>query len=276
MSHFVTTDWLAAHIEDPSVTIVDGTWHLPTANRDARAEYEAGHIPGAIRFDVDAVADTRSGLPHMLPSEQDFSRMAGELGIGSEHTIVVYDEQGLFSAPRVWWTLRVMGARDVRILEGGGPKWRSEGRPLESGASKAAPAQFKATLDHAAIAALATVREASKSGSQILDARPAARFAGTAPEPRPGLRAGHIPGSTNVPFPELVENGKLKSADQLRAIFDERGIDTDQPIITSCGSGVTAAMLVLALDIIGASRVMLYDGAWAEWGGRDDTPVARD
>lgn len=275
MPHFVSTDWLAEHLGDPDIVIVDGTWHLPTAGRDAAAEFEAGHIPGAVHFNIDAMADTSSGLPHMLPDAPTFARMAGALGIASDKTIIVYDEHGLFSAPRVWWTLKVMGARDVKILEGGGPKWRAENRPLESGQANRAPATFEAKKNEDAITGFETVLAATRSGAQILDARPASRFSGAAPEPRPGLRAGHIPGSRNLPFTDLVADGKLKSQREIETIIAQAGIDPAQPVITSCGSGVTAALLALALDVIGASKVVLYDGSWAEWGAREDAPIEK-
>lgn len=276
MSDFVSTDWLADHLSDPGVVVIDATWYLPNEGRNARAEFEAGHIPGAIHFDIDAIADTSSGLPHMLPDEKTFGEMAGVLGIASDKTLVVYDEHGLFSAPRVWWTLTVMGAKDVRFLKGGGPKWRAENRPLETGPSRAEPARFDARLDESAIAGFDRVRAASEAGEQILDARPGQRFSGAAPEPRPGLRAGHIPGSRNLPFTDVIENGTLKSDAELRQIIADAGIDPDKPVITSCGSGVTAAVLALALHTAGKGKVMLYDGSWAEWGARDDAPVETD
>ncbi|WP_196258009.1 3-mercaptopyruvate sulfurtransferase [Pelagibacterium limicola] len=276
MSHFVSTDWLNAHLNDPDVTIVDGTWHLPNAGRNAAAEFEAGHIPGAVQFDIDRIADTSAGLPHMLPDAATFALLAGALGLSAEKTIVVYDEYGLFSAPRVWWTLRVMGAADVKILEGGGPKWRTKNRPLETGPANPTLATFKAHRNDDAIASFDTVLSAIRSGGQILDARPAPRFAGAAPEPRPGLRAGHMPDARNLPFSDLIADGRLKAPQDLQAIIRNAGIDPSEPVITSCGSGVTAAVLALALDTIGASRVMLYDGSWAEWGARDDAPVETD
>jgi thiosulfate/3-mercaptopyruvate sulfurtransferase len=275
MSHFVSTEWLARHLDDQQVVVVDGTWHLPNSGRNAGEEFLLGHIPGAVRFDVDAIADPDSGLPHTLPRPAEFARMVGELGIGSGMTIVVYDEYGLFSAPRVWWTLRVMGATDVKILEGGGPKWRAEHRPIEAGPGHRQSALFTPKFDSAAVTDFDATRDASASGTaQILDARPAARYSGEQPEPRPGLRAGHIPNSRNVPFTTLIENGTLKSESDLRTEFDKAGVTLDRPVITSCGSGVTAATLALALDIVGARQVKLYDGSWAEWGGRDDAPVA--
>lgn len=273
MSHFVSTDWLAQHLDNPQVIIVDGTWHLPTAGRDARAEYEAGHIPGAVYFDIDAIADTDTDLPHMLPTPERFAEMAGALGISSDKTVIVYDEYGLRSAPRVWWSLRAMGAQDVKILTGGGPKWRAEDRPLESGMPRKEAAVFNAVLTPDAVASFEIVLAASAAGTQILDARAATRFAGEEAEPRPGLRAGRIPGSRNLPFTDLINDGQLKSESEIRAAVAAAGIDPRQPIITSCGSGVTAAILALALDAIGASDVKVYDGSWAEWGARADAPV---
>ncbi|WP_404402557.1 3-mercaptopyruvate sulfurtransferase [Pelagibacterium halotolerans] len=276
MPHFVSTQWLADHLDDDNVTIVDGTWHLPNAGRDARSEFEESHIPGAVHFDIDAVADTSRDLPHMLPDAATFGAMAGALGISSNATIVVYDEYGLFSAPRVWWTFKVMGAREVTILDGGAPKWRNEGRPLESGWSRAPATTFNAHLADDAIADFSAVLEASRAGTaQILDARPAARFAGEAPEPRPGLASGHIPGSRSLPFMDVIADGHIKSETDLRALIADAGVDPEKPVITSCGSGVTAAVLALALDMVGAPKVSLYDGAWAEWGAREDAPVQK-
>lgn len=273
MNYFVSTDWLAAHLDDPAVEIVDASWHMPNTGRDGRAEFEQGHLPGAVFFDIDAVADTSGGLPHMLPDEKTFGEMAGALGLSADKTIVVYDEHGLFSAPRAWWTFTVMGVREVKILEGGGPRWRAEGRPLETGSASPIPARFEARLDAEAVAGFDQVLAASTAGDQILDARSQARFTGEAPEPRAGLKSGHIPASRNLPFDKLIENGALKSDAQLETIIREAGIDPTKPVITSCGSGVTAAVLALALKTVGADRVRLYDGSWTEWGGRDDAPI---
>lgn len=271
---FVSTEWLAARLDDPSVAVVDASWYLPTANRDAAAEFRVSHIPGAVYFDLDKVADTSSGLPHMLPSAEQFAATVGKLGIAETQTIVVYDGAGLFSAPRVWWTFRTMGAKDVRILEGGFPQWIAEGRPVESGDAAPTPKIFNAKLDTGAVRSIADMRAlVAGQSTAIVDARPAERFRGEQPEPRAGLRAGHMPGSRNVPSSSLVADGKLKSAADIEAAFAEAGVDPAKPVVTSCGSGVTAAILALALGTIGASDVALYDGSWAEWGGADDAPV---
>jgi thiosulfate/3-mercaptopyruvate sulfurtransferase len=272
---FVTTDWLAQHLSDPNLVILDGSWHMPAANRDARAEYLAGHIPGAIFFDIDAVADTSTDLPHMLPSPNDFARMAGALGIAEDSTIVVYDEVGLFSAPRVWWTLVTMGARDVRILEGGAPKWRAERRAIEVGPVSRRTTSFRTSFDATRVVDFNTVRDRSRDhGAQIADARAAGRFTAEVPEPRAGLRGGHIPGSVNVPVGSLTVDGKMKPVAELQALFAQQKLDLSKPIITSCGSGLTAASLALALELSGARQVAVYDGSWTEWGGRKDAEVA--
>lgn len=270
----VSTQWLADHLGSPDIVIVDGSWHMPATGRNGRTEYLAAHIPGAVFFDVDTIADTSSGLPHMLPTEEAFSAAVGALGVGDGKTIVVYDGAGLFSAPRVWWTFRAFGVGEVFILDGGFPKWQAEGRPVASGESGAAPATFTARLDRSLVAGIDDVsRITSDHSAQILDARAAERFRGEAAEPRAGVRAGHIPGSRNLPVSEVVKDGRLVDANSIRAAVDAAGIDTAQPVITSCGSGVTAAILWLALDEIGTPPKALYDGSWTEWGS-STKPIA--
>jgi len=272
-----STEWLAEHLRDRDVVVVDASYPTVTQKRDVLAEHRAGHIPGAVFFAIDAIADHSTELPHMLPGPKHFGEAAGALGISDSDTIVVYDSLGLYSAPRVWWTFRVFGAKNVYILDGGLPKWKAEKRPLESGDGKRPPRSFKAQMNVGAVAMLSDMRMAiTGDGVQIVDARSAARFKGQAPEPRPGLRSGHMPGSYNVPFDRLVENGTLVSRERITAAFTDAGVDLKKPIITSCGSGMTAAILTFALESIGANATGLYDGSWTEWGSRPDTPVEHD
>jgi thiosulfate/3-mercaptopyruvate sulfurtransferase len=273
---FVSPAWLAARLDAPDIVVIDGSWYLPTMNRDPHAEYLAAHVPGAVRFDIDSVKDTASSLPHMLPSPEAFASAVRAKGIGDGMQVVVYDGAGLFSAPRVWWTFKTFGAQDVSILEGGFPAWRAEGHAIEEGPERPrAPRHFTPRLDHTAVADLGMVRRSlDNGGAQIVDARPADRFRGETPEPRAGVKSGHMPGSLNLPFSEVVENGKLRDPETIRMAATSAGIDPDRPIITSCGSGVSAAIIALALTSAGLPPKALYDGSWAEWGSRDDTPIA--
>ena len=272
-SPLISTTELAALMGDPGLRIVDASWHLD--GRDAAVEYLEQRIPGAVRFDLDAVSDHSTDLPHMLPTPDAFAKAVGALGVSEGDTVVIYDSVGLFSAPRAWWTFRLMGAKDVRVLDGGLPQWLAEGQTVESGpAATPTPTIFTATPRTADVADLSAILSALTGGAQIVDARPAARFNGEAPEPRAGLRSGHMPGALNLPFKGLlIEDGRLRRGEDLSARFAEVGLDIDGPIITSCGSGVTAAILTLALAELGRDSA-LYDGSWAEWGGRNDTPVA--
>jgi thiosulfate/3-mercaptopyruvate sulfurtransferase len=271
----VAPAWLADRLDASDTIAVDGSFYLPAQKRNAEAEYLAGHIPGAVFFDIDAIADKTSKLPHMLPSEDEFAAAVGALGIADGDTIVIYDGTGLGGAPRVWWTFRVFGAQRVFILDGGLPRWIGEGRPVEAGAVQRRRRSFRPRFDRAAVARLSDVQAALNTGSaQVIDARPADRFRGEAPEPRPGVRSGHMPGALNVPSTTLVEAGRLVTPERIAALFASAGVDVDKPMITSCGSGVTAATLWLALDAIGKEPKALYDGSWSEWGSRDDLPIA--
>lgn len=272
----VETDWLAAHLDAPDLVVFDATWHLPTESRDAKAEYLAEHIPGALFFDIDDLSDEKSQLPHMLPSTVKFASRMKKMGVGDGARIVVYDSYGLFSAARAWWTFRIMGHDDVAVLNGGLRKWKAEGRPLDDGPAPRRSERHYTPRFHAEL-----VRDvddmkslAGKAGAQILDVRSEGRFAGTEPEPRPGLRGGHIPGSRNLPYTAMLnEDGTLKSAEQLEALFKSAGVDPALPVVSTCGSGVTASIVSLALAMLGQTNAAVYDGSWAEWGQDNGLPV---
>lgn len=272
----VSTEWLGAHLKDPDLRILDATTFLPDAERDARAEYEATHIPGARFFDIDEISDQRSDLPHMAPPSEKFMSRLRAIGVGDGHQVVVYDTHGLFSAARVWWLFRLMGQDNVAVLDGGLPKWQAEGRPLEDMPPIVRDRHMTVRRQNHLVKDVTQVSAASKLGDHtILDARAAARFRGEAPEPREGLRSGHIPGSRNVPYTDLLnDDGTMKEPDALRAVFDAAGADLSKPVITTCGSGITAAVINLALARIGNINNALYDGAWAEWGAFPTVPVA--
>lgn len=272
----VSTGWLARHLKDPDLRIIDGSWYMPDMKRNARAEYDAAHIPNARFVDIDDLSDNRSDLPHMAPPVEKFMSRMRTLGIGDGHQVVVYDGAGLFSAARIWWMFRLMGKRDVAVLDGGFPKWQAEGRPIEDLPPVIRDRHMTVQYQNQMTRDVTQVARATKLGSHtILDARAAERFRGDVAEPRPGLRSGHIPGARNVPFATLLNpDGTMKNATALRTVFDAAGADLSRPVITSCGSGVTAAIINLALERIGKSDHAVYDGSWSEWGSYPDMPVA--
>jgi thiosulfate/3-mercaptopyruvate sulfurtransferase len=277
MNPLVSTSWLAGRLQDPGVVILDAT--LPavgvTPPVDTRARYVAQHIPGAIFFDIEELSDRSNPLPHMLPPPDVFSRSLSALGIGDEMDTIIYEQEGVFSGPRAWWMLKTVGAQNVYLLDGGLRAWIEAGLPTDSGDVHRAPASFHATLDQDAVKDFSQMQQMIVAHGQILDARSAGRFAGVLPEPRPGISSGHMPGATSIPFTELVEEGRLKPAEELRRIFATKGVDMKEPITTTCGSGVTAAVIALGLEVAGAKQVSLYDGSWAEYGAHPEAVIEK-
>ena len=271
----VSTDWLALHLKDPDLRIIDASWYLPDAGRDPKSEYDAAHIPNARFFDIDEISDQRSNLPHMAPPAEKFVSRMRAMGIGDGHQVVVYDGMGLFSAPRVWWLFRLTGKTDVAVLDGGLPKWVSEGNPIEDMPPVMRDRHITVSLQNQIIVDVTQVAHASKlADHEILDARSPGRFSGEEPEPRPGMRSGHIPNSKNIHYKTLLnDNGTMKTKAELLEVFDTAGVDLTRPIITTCGSGITAAIIYLALERLGVDRKALYDGSWAEWGMYGDLKV---
>jgi thiosulfate/3-mercaptopyruvate sulfurtransferase len=270
----VSADWVEKNLGAPEFRVVDASFYLPAQKRNAAEEYAAAHIPGAVLFDQDAIADHSTDLPHMVPDPAVFAEAVGRMGISDTDTIVIYDGIGMFASPRAWWLFRTMGAEKVYVLDGGFDGWRREGRPVTADLPEPAPATFRTRFEPGRVTDLATMRRIVAEGRiQIADARSPGRFAGTDPEPRAGLRSGHMPGARNMPVTQLTENGRLKSLPELRAALEGAGIDLTQPVVTSCGSGITAAIITLSLASIGHDDHTLYDGSWTEWGGLSDTPV---
>jgi thiosulfate/3-mercaptopyruvate sulfurtransferase len=277
MDPLVTTTWLAGRLHDPGVVILDATLPPVGVNPpvDTRARYLAQHIPGAVFFDIEELSDRSSPLPHMLPTPDAFSRSLSELGIADSMDIVVYEQEGVFSAPRARWMLKAFGAENVSLLDGGLHAWIDAGLPTDAGAVQRTPAVFQANLNQQAVRDFAQIQDLIAGRGQILDARSAGRFAGALPEPRPGISSGHMPGATNVPFTELVASGRLKPIEELRRLFSAKGVDMEQPITTTCGSGITAAVVALGLELAGAKHVSLYDGSWAEYAARPEATIEK-
>ena len=276
MEPVVSTEWLAAHLGEPDLRVIDATWYLPHLKRDARAEFAAAHVPGAVYFGIDEIADPSSPLPHMLPSAERFARLVGTLGIVDGDRVVAYGGRNMIASARAWWMFRVFGHDRVIVLDGGFPTWRAEGRAVEAGTPTPAPRLFTARLRPELVRDLKQVSENVETRrEQVLDARSHGRFVGSEPEPRAGLRAGHIPGSLNLPYDQLfpTRDGTLPPGDVLRRAFEESGVDLRKPVLTTCGSGVSAAVLALGLYVLGCTDVPVYDGSWTEWAGREETPV---
>ncbi len=275
----VSTDWLNRHLDAPDVRIVDASWYLPTAGRDRKSEYAEQHIPGAVFFDIDEIADTDDRLPHMAPSAEKFAARVRRLGLGDGNRIVIYDGSGTVSATRGWWMFRLFGATDVAVLDGGLPKWMAEGRPLHAIAPMPRERHFTARRNTTMVREIdQLLANLAHRTEQVVDARTAGRFQGSEPEPRAGLRGGHIPGSRNLPFAALLDptSNTFKGGAEIRRAFEAAGVDLDRPVVTTCGSGITACVLAFGLHLIGHREFAVYDGSWSEWGGRDDTPIASD